>query len=173
MHAAARAALSLISDGIYVGQIILEAHDLKEMGDDDVAQVEKTIRESGGRSELDSDGDLVIRDVDESRPLLNYGHLGFGGAVIEDNDILVQGGAHACIWLVRPADPADYPSGWSVQIVENINEDGEVWMGALIYDLQALDRRLMQRVCDAAYFQSNKVDLWSTVQTEIDAHAAA
>ena len=173
MHAAARAALSLIDDGIYVDQLILEAYDLKEMGSDDVAQVEKAIRRAGGRSELDSEGDLHIRDVDQSRPLRNYGHLGFGGAVIEDNDILVQGGPHACIWLVRPADVADYPSGWSAQIVERVSEDGDVRMGALIRDLWSLDRSLMRRVCDAAYFQRNKVELWSIVQTEVEAHAAA
>jgi len=173
MHAAARAALSLIDDGIYVDQLILEAYDLKEMGSDDVAQVEKAIREAGGRSELDGDGDLLIRDVDGSRPLLNYGHLGFGGVVIEDNDILVQFGAHACIWFVRSADVADYPSGWSAQIVESINEDGDVRMGALICDLRSLDRSLMEYVCDAVSFQSNKIELWSIVQYVIDAHAAA
>ena len=173
MHAAARAALSLIDDGIYVDQLILEAYDLKEMGSDDVAQVEKAIRRAGGRSELDSEGDLYIRDVDRSRPMLNYGHLGFGDAIIEDNDILMQGGPHACIWLVRPADVADYPSGWSAQIVERVSEDGDVRMGALIRDLWSLDRSLMRRVCDAAYFQRNKVELWSIVQAEVEAHAAA
>ena len=173
MHAAARAALSLIDDGIYVDQLILEAYDLKEMGSDDVAQVEKAIREAGGRSELDSEGDLYIRDVDRSRPMRNYGHLGFGDAIIEDNDILMQGGPHACIWLVRPADEADYTSGWSAQIVEHVAEDGNVRMGALIRDLWTLDRSLMRRVCDAAYFQRNKVELWSIVQAEVEAHAAA
>jgi hypothetical protein len=173
MHAAARAALSLIDDGIYVDQLILEAYDLKEMGSDDVAQVEKAIREAGGRSELDSEGDLYIRDVDRSRPMRNYGHLGFGDAIIEDNDILMQGGPHACIWLVRPADEADYTSGWSAQIVERVSEDGDVRMGALIRDLWSLDRSLMRRVCDAAYFQRNKVELWSIVQAEVEAHAAA
>jgi hypothetical protein len=173
MHAAVTPALELITAGIYVGQLILDAEALESMSDEEVAQVEKAIRRAGGRSELDSEGDLYIRDVDQSRPLRNYGHLGFGGAVIEDNDVLMQGGPHACIWLVRPADEADYPSGWSAQIVEHVAEDGDVRMGALIRDLWSLDRSLMRRVCDAAYFQRNKVELWSIVQAEVEAHAAA
>ena len=175
MHAAVTPALELITAGIYVGQLILDAEALEAMSDEEVAQVEKAIRRAGGRSELDSEGDLYIRDVDRSRPMrsYNYGHLGFGDAVIEDNDILVQGGPHACIWLVRPADVADYPSGWSAQIVEHVAEDGDVRMGALIRDLWTLDRSLMRRVCDAAYFQARRVDLWSIVQAEVEAHAAA
>jgi hypothetical protein len=31
----------------------------------------------------------------------------------------------------------------------------------------------MRRVCDAAYFQARRVDLWSIVQAEVEAHAAA
>ena len=173
MHAAVTPALEIIAAGIYVDQLILDAEDLEAMSDEDVARVEKAIRRAGGRSELDSEGDLYIRDVDRSRPMRNYGHLGFGDAIIEDNDILMQGGPHACIWLVRPADEADYPSGWSAQIVERVSEDGDVRMGALIRDLWTLDRSLMRRVCDAAYFQRNKVELWSIVQAEVEAHAAA
>lgn len=173
MHDAVTSALELIASGIYVDQLIIYAEDLETMSDEDVAQVEQAIRRAGGRSGLGSEGDLCIRDVDQSRPMRNYGHLGFGDAVIEDNDILMQGGPHACIWLVRPADVADYPSGWSAQIVEHVSEDGDVRMGALIRDLWSLDRSLMRRVCDAAYFQARCFDLWSIVQAEVEAHAAA
>lgn len=57
-------AATAIESGIYVGMVVLTADDLDVMGDDDVAAVETAIRRAGGRSELDSDGDLVIRDVE-------------------------------------------------------------------------------------------------------------
>lgn len=172
MHAAT-SALDLIAAGIYVGQLILSVEDQAMMSDEDVAWVEKAIRRAGGRFERDDEGDLYIRDVDRSLPMRNYGNLGFADTIIEDNDILIQGGPHACIWLVRPADVADYPSGWSAQIVEHVSEDGDVRMGAQICDLWALDRDLMRRVCDAPYFRARCVDLWSMVQAEVEAHAAA
>ena len=119
MHAAVTPALEIIAAGIYVDQLILDAEDLEAMSDEDVARVEKAIRRAGGRSELDSEGDLYIRDVDRSRPMRNYGHLGFGDAIIEDNDILMQGGPHACIWLVRllmwpTTRAAGPPRSWSM-----------------------------------------------------------
>ncbi|NBW77140.1 MAG: hypothetical protein EBR34_15300 [Sphingomonadaceae bacterium] len=60
----ARFAVESIESGIYVGMVVLDANDLDVLGDDDVAAVEKAIRKAGGRSELDDDGDLIIRDVE-------------------------------------------------------------------------------------------------------------
>lgn len=160
----------LIAAGLEVGQVVVYADDLADMGDDDVAEIKQAIRKAGAQAETNDDGDLVIADLDR---LQAYEHLGFS-ADIEDGDVLFQTGPHACLWLVSKALLQDHPSGWRAQLIEHINEGGGVQWGALVYDLRdrALDAKLITRVVDANFFRLNKLALWADVQAELAKHNA-
>jgi hypothetical protein len=177
-----QAALELLQGKLVCGRVD-EAWDLGTMSREDfrrASEVPEIVEESAQMlySGLDFLLEAMTRLVDGIPPMLvkfaaeleaasfrvsTYDHVGLSRK-IHDDDIIVVYGENPALWVVK-MDPAK-PSGWSVQVIERVNDGGGIELGDLVLDLRhpVFDRESVAKIIPGDAFRRHPISFWRQLQ---------